>query len=731
MAPLISYLTVLAGMSTYLTRVRADESLPPPSERRWSDGFHLGVDYYPSHWPEEMWESDVKRMSDTNFTYVRVNEFDWTLLEPEEGVYNFTILDKTIELIGRHNLKAIIGTPTAAPPNWVGEKYDIFPVDSTNNTLHFGARRHYSFSSFDYRRLSQNITEALAKRYGNNSIVAGWQLDNEFGGARSFDQNAIKRFRAWLEAKYGTIENLNERQGRVFWSSQYGSFETALPPFLEVYINNQAHKLDWYRFSSDMVIEFAKEQMSILRKYAPNHAVTTNFMNMFTEFDHHKFSREVGLDFVTWDNYPLSGLTSFSWVTEQEQTDYLRTGLPDLQAMNHALYRGIAGAAYEQSSGPFRVMESQPGLLNWSPYRVSPLEGMVRLWTHEVFAESGDHVVYFRWRQVPYAQEQGLSALFVSDNSADQGYVEAQVVGTQDLEKLREAEEETTGGDQADVALVFDYTANWIWDIEPHSGEWDGQNSRYDGAALQYKDIVYSFYMAVRRLGLSVDIISTHQQIDGYKMVVVPSLPIIPDAFNSALVNYSGPIVFGPHTGSKTGDFAYAPGLNPSNGTLRERLPMRVTRVETTPPYAGSRVSYAGANFNVSSWEEWISCERDNQTSNAMVSYSSPFRKGKPAACSKNGTHYLAFNPPPDFLVSYLGEVAADANIKALTGKLASKDSDLGPTTRLTRRENLLWIFNYGLESIEPPEIEEAELLIGDKGAIEPADLAVYKLKHP
>lgn len=731
MARLLPYLAVLAGTSVaHLTQRNADERLSEPSEDRWLSGFHLGVDYYPSHWPEEMWEGDVARMKDTNFTYVRVNEFDWTLIEPEEGHYNFTLLDETIELIGRHGMKAIIGTPTAAPPNWAVENYDIYPVDINNQTLHFGARRHYSFSSPDYRRLSQNITEALAKRYGNNSVVIGWQLDNEFGGARSYDKHAIERFKIWLEDKYGTIESLNERQGRVFWSTQFVSFDTVRPPFMEAYMANQAHRLDWYQFSSDMVIEFAKEQTNILRKYAPNHAVTTNFMNMFTEFDHHKLAHEVGLDFVTWDNYPLSVIDSFSWVTEQDQSDYLRTGLPDLQAMNHALYRGIAGAAYERPSGPFGVMESQPGLVSWSNYRVSPADGMVRVWTHEVFAESGDHVVYFRWRQVPYAQEQTLSGLFVSDNAPDQGYSEVHTVGTKELEKLRGAAEEDGDADSSahhgDVALVFDYISDWVWGIEPHSGKWDG--ARFAGAALSYKDIVYSFYMALRRLGLSIDIISPNQPIEGYKMVVVPSLPMIPETFNSALSNYSGPVVFGPHSGSKTDDFHYAPGLNPSNGTLRERLPMRVTRIETTPPYAGSSVSYGGTNYNVSSWEEWIVCERDNQTSTATVKYSSPFRKGKPAACSKNGAHYVAFNPPPEFLVSYLGDIATEADIKSLTGKTASKENDLGATIRLAKRGNLVWVFNYGMEAVEPPEIGGAELLIGDGDEIEPAGLSVYKV---
>lgn len=129
-------------------------------ESLWPAGIHLAVDYYPSQWPEWMWESDVARMRDTNISFVRVNEFDWSVLEPREGEYNFTILDKTLDLLEKYGLYAIVGTPTAAPPNWLTEKYEVDFVDRTNTTLLFGSRRHYSFSSFDYREQSRKITEA-------------------------------------------------------------------------------------------------------------------------------------------------------------------------------------------------------------------------------------------------------------------------------------------------------------------------------------------------------------------------------------------------------------------------------------------------------------------------------------------------------------------------------------------------------------------------------------------
>lgn len=738
--------------------IRASNVSLAPSESRWPSGLHVGVDYYPSQWPEEMWEPDVAGMRDLNISYVRVNEFDWGILEPREGEYNFTVLDKTLELFGRYGIKAILGTPTASPPVWLAQNYDIAFVDVTNSTYVFGSRRYYSFSSFDYREQSQKITKVLAERYGNNPNVAAWQLDNEFGchsTTRSYDHNAITRFRSWLREKYGTIDAMNTAQGRVFWSNQYASFDDVLPPYLEIYVTNNLHTLDWYTFSSDMVIEFAKEQATIIREYAPTQAITTNFMMEFTDFDHHKFAKEVGIDIAFFDEYPLGG--GFSWLTAQQITDTLRTGMPDLQALTHATYRGVAGAAYGERAGPFGVMEMQPGVLNWGTYRVSPLEGMVRLWSLETYAASGDVVSYFRWRQVPYAQEQSLSGLHISDGSQDAGYFEVQDMVFNDLPVLREDLLASAGANngsgsgsgsaaavaavqhepQADVALIFDYSSVWVWNILPNTGSYTPSSVSYTGATLGYLDLVYMFYSALRRLGLSVDVISPDQDLSGYKMLVVPSMPILPAALDAALASYTdGPVVFGPRSAALTADFAYPPGSQPAAGALRDRLPMRVTRIETPPTYASSGVSYAGTNYTVSYWEEWVDCTRANASSDVTITSTSKHRLGKPAACassssssSGNQWHYLGFNPPADLLVSYLGDVAAAAGLNDLTGNAASKDRDLGSSLRLLRRGNLLWAFNYGTEAVAAPEVSaDAQLVIGKAGDIPAADVAVWRI---
>lgn len=712
-----------------------NDSSTEPSKSRWPSGLHLAVDYYPSQWPESMWEPDIAAMKDLNISYVRINEFDWAILEPEEGVYDFSVLDKTIELLERYGLKAIIGTPTASPPNWLVNNYpSTMFVDVTNTTYTFGSRRYYSFSSSSYRELSQSITQVLAQRYGRNPTVVAWQLDNEFGchsTVRTYDPDAVKRFRTWLQDKYGTVEAMNAAQGRVFWSNQYQSFDDVQPPHLQVYTTNNLLTLDFFTFSSDMVVEFAKEQAQILRKYAPGQAITTNFMMQFTDFDHHKFAKEVGIDFATFDEYPLSGPSQYSWLSDQDLSDTLRTGLPDYQALHHALYRGIAGAAYGDAHGPFGVMEMEPGVLNWNQYRVAPWEGMVRLWTLETFAASGDIVNYFRWRQVPYAQEQTLSGLHISDGSQDEGYLEVQDVVANDLPILhQELGTNDTHEPQGDVAVVFDYTSVWTWAVEPYSGSWDVKSSSYTDAGLNYADIVYAFYSALRRLGLSIDVIGPEQSLEGYKMVVVPSMPIIPAPFNTLLSAYNGPIIFGPRSAALTANFSYAPGIQPSQGVLRDRLPMRVTRIETPPEYANSGVLYDGTKYNITYWEEWVSCNRQNATSFPAVTSTSQHRAGKPMACvSDDSWHYLGFNPPVDFLVAYLGDIAANASIKDLTGKAASRDNDLGRSLRLLRRGNLLWAFNYGTNTVAVPDLGlNAELVIGDGGDIPAAGVSVWKV---
>ncbi|MGC9219520.1 MAG: beta-galactosidase, partial [Athalassotoga sp.] len=103
-----------------------------------------GACYYPEQWPEERWKIDAKLMHDAHINIVRMAEFAWSKMESKEGEYSFEWLDKVIDILSKYGIKVVLGTPTAAPPKWLIDKYpDILPVDVNGLTMGFGSRRHY------------------------------------------------------------------------------------------------------------------------------------------------------------------------------------------------------------------------------------------------------------------------------------------------------------------------------------------------------------------------------------------------------------------------------------------------------------------------------------------------------------------------------------------------------------------------------------------------------------
>ena len=367
----------------------------------------LGVCYYPEQWPRALWEEDARRMAELGLTWVRIGEFAWSHIEPRPGEMHWEWMDEAIDVLGRAGLKVILGTPTAAPPKWLVDRYpDILPVDAAGRTRKFGARRHYCFSSRRYRIEAARIAEAMAERYGRHPHVHAWQIDNEYGDhdtVHSYSEEAAIAFRAWLAARYGDIEALNEAWGTAFWSMRYNGFDEIDLPNGLVEEPSPTHLVDYFRFSSDQVRDFNRLQADILRRHSPGRPITHNFMSQNTDFDHHALGADI--DIASWDVYPMGGLVN-GRLSEADKARYLRHGDPDLVSFHHDLYRAVG-------RGRVWVMEQQPGPVNWAAYNQAPADGMVRLWTWLAYAHGVDMVSYFRWRQAPFAQEQFLSLIHI------------------------------------------------------------------------------------------------------------------------------------------------------------------------------------------------------------------------------------------------------------------------------------------------------------------------------
>ena len=645
----------------------------------------LGVCYYPEHWPETMWKDDAARMRALGIDYVRIAEFAWSRIEPSPGEYQWDWLDRAVAVLGDAGLKVVMCTPTATPPKWLIDRHpDILPVGADGRVRGFGSRRHYDFSSPSYFEAARKICREVATRYGRHPAVAFWQTDNEFGCHHtvvSYSPAAAARFRSWLKARYGNIDALNTAWGTVFWSMEYRSFEEIDPPIGTVTEAHPSHRLDYRRFASDEVVRFNRMQVDIIRAHSPGRPVAHNFMQLFTEFDHYKVAAD--LEIAAWDSYPLGALEE-QWFAPEIKAKWLRTGHPDFASFNHDVYRGM-------SALPFWVMEQQPGPVNWAQWNPAPLPGMVRLWSWEAFAHGAGCVSYFRWRQAPFAQEQMHAGLNTPDNRLDIGGLEASAVA-QEIDAVLQVDGVMPV--VAKVALIWDYEAKWLFEIHPQ------------GADFHYPRFAFEYYSALRSLGLDVDVIPSSASLDGYSMIVVPPLPVVPAGFAARLAASGAQVVLGPRSGSKTESLTI-PDTLPPGVDLAGIMPIRVWRVESMRPGIAVKVNgiVAGDAYH---WRDFLE-------TNDSVQIDARFADGHPAIVRHGSTRYLAALFDETLTRTLLGDVARQAGLHAHA---------LPDGVRISRRGALTYVFNYG---DVPYRIEAPGSFVVGRQKVEPQGVAIYR----
>ncbi|WP_300034928.1 beta-galactosidase [uncultured Roseobacter sp.] len=612
----------------------------------------LGVCYYPEHWPRDMWEKDATRMVASGITWVRIGEFAWSRIEPAPGTFDFDWLDDAIDVLSAAGLQIILGTPTCTPPVWMTERFpDIFARDAQGHVRGFGSRRHYCFSHAGYREAAAEICTVLGARYGRDPRIHAWQIDNEYGchdTVLSWSEAARDAFQTWLATRYETIDALNTAWGNVFWSMEYSRFDQIGLPSLMVTEANPSHEMAFRRFSSDQVVRWHEAQVSALRAQTEAPLVH-NYMGRVLDFDH--FQVGASIDIASWDSYPIGFLSDRLEGPPEHKARYLQQGDPDMQAFHHDLYRAVG------RNGRWWVMEQQPGPVNWAPYNPAPLPGMVRLWTWEAFAHGAEMVSYFRWRQAPFAQEQMHAGLLRPDDAPAPGLGEAEVVAREladmpDVSVVR-----------ADVALIFDYPSEWAWNTLPQ------------GADFNYFRLALDTYRALRRQGVSVDILpSTVSDLEGYSLVLAPGMASLPEALREAFRGRT--VLAGPRTNCITPEFSIPDPMGPA----LPGLDATVSRVESLPPGIVRSVPDGGA---VLRWIETLETE-------ATVDFED--ETGAPVLVSSGNVHYLGAWPDEMLWARIIPMLAEKAGVA-----LTPVPEDLRIRDTQTHR----FAFNYGPDTVE------------------------------
>jgi beta-galactosidase len=624
--------------------------------------FYFGVDYYPEHWPESRWAEDAYLMQQAGINIVRLAEFAWSRLEPEEGRYDFNWLDRAIGILKERGISAILGTPTASPPAWVMAKdHELFRVREDGIRLTYGNRREYCPSHPLYHELSHRIVSQMADHYAGNPAIVGWQIDNEFGD-RCYCPVCQRAFQNWLRRRYQSLEIVNSAWGTVFWSHEYSAWEQIPTPAATGGAPNPGLALDYGRFISDTYVAYQQMQIDLLREKCPDHFITHNFMGFgYDGLNYYDLAQS--LDLVSWDNYPRNQWSMKSWLD------------PAPLALGHDTMRGL-------KRQNFWMMEQQAGPGGWQLVSVAPRPGEQRLWAYQAIAHGADGMIFFRWRTARFGTEEYWHGLLDHDGTPGRRYQEIRRMG----HEISQVGEVVRGANPSPrVAMLLSYDSRWAFQIQ-------GNNPTFS-----YPDHFTHLYRAFHRLNIPVEIISPEADLTTFRLVIAPALHVVTPAVAdnlSKFANAGGILALTPRSGVK----------EDANSVVNSRLPgllasltgATVKEYDSYSPEMRNSLEFnydgAAASFTVHTWCDVL----DPGPAEVVARYGQEYYAGEPAVtlntCGKGKTVYVGTFGDDDF---YLFLARWLAGLSGAQPLITGLPEGVEVTERLKGNQRLLFILNH------------------------------------
>ncbi|WP_455382710.1 beta-galactosidase [Salinispira pacifica] len=481
------------------------------------DHLLFGAAYYPEQWDEQTRAQDVVRMRDARFNCVRMGEFAWARLEPEQDRFDFSLFDEQIELLGAAGIRTMMGTPSAAPPAWLTAAHpELLRVDREGRRMAHGSRQHACYNSPVFRERTAAAVRELASHYRSNTNVVGWQVDNEFfcHFRECYCDSCRSGFRAFLKKRYSSVETLNDAWGTDFWSQRYASFDQIDPPMpSRPTYENPAQVLDFQLFHNDALLRFLKIQVDILRGTNPEWWITHNFV--LAGMDYTSMTAE--LDFAGFDFYPMF----------DSATDRPSSGAAALDKVR-------------SFSGNFIVPELQSGPAAQGSYRQEePGPGQMRLFAYQALGRGADGILHFRFRTARAGAEMGWEGLIGHDNRAAARFEEVCREG-RELEQLSPLLTGTTLSPE--IGILLDYGVTEL----SHRPVTYGLPSPVECGEIIHR----TFYDA----GYSVGYVNPVDSFASFKLLVLAAWPVIPPGLLERLSTYvqlGGTLIVTARTGIK------------------------------------------------------------------------------------------------------------------------------------------------------------------------------------
>jgi beta-galactosidase len=453
-------------------------------------GLLYGGDYNPEQWPEEVWAEDVALMRAAGVNLVTVGVFSWGRIEPQPGRFDPGWLDRVLDLLAGAGIAVDLATPSASAPPWLAHDFpETSAVDAAGVRMSVGSRNHFCPTSPVHREHVLRVVRLLVDRYAAHPAVVMWHVGNELGQVCHCDLCA-EAFRAWLRARYGTLEELNRAWATAFWSQHYGRWSEVVPPRAVPYLHNPTQDLDFRRYTSDQLRDLYRVQAAVVRDRAPEVPVTTNFMGFFPGVDYRSWAGDLDVVADDWYGDPADPRTAAR------------------AALTHDLMRSLGDGR------PWVLMEQATSAVSWRPHNLPRSPGTMLADSVRAVAHGADGICYFQWRASVAGAERFHSAMVPHagpDTALHRAVREQGAV----LGRLRQVAGARVA---ARAALVFDWSS---W--------WAGGTRGMPTDRLDAVERLLAAYEPLWRAGIAVDVVHPGADLDRYDLVVVPGLYLVSD----------------------------------------------------------------------------------------------------------------------------------------------------------------------------------------------------------
>jgi beta-galactosidase len=463
------------------------------------DKILFGVAYYDEYMPYDRLSEDIKMMKEAGINVVRIAESTWSTMEPQEGVYDLSHIDRVLNGMYKAGIGVIIGTPTYAVPTWLVKKYpDILAVTSRGRNQ-YGPRQNMDITNVHFRAYAEKAIRKMLAHIKDHPAIIGYQIDNETKSYGTSGPNVQADFVEYMKVRYPSLDSLNKIFGLDYWSNRVNNWDDF--PSVNGSINASL-TAEFAKFQRSLVTEYLAWQAKIIREYKkPGQFITHNF-----DFDWRGHSYGIQPEV---DHFSAAKVLDIAGVDIYHPSQDKLTGAEI--SFGGDVARSMKGGRN------YLVMETEAqGFPQWVPY-----PGQLRLQAFSHLASGADMVSYWHWHSIHNSAETYWKGLLSHDFETNPTYDEAKTIGA-DFKRL--GPHLANLKKKNDVAILFSNEALTAY------------NSFGPGS---YNEILRPMYDVLYDMNVGVDFIDPSSgQMEKYKLIVAPALYAAADTLLQRLNRY-------------------------------------------------------------------------------------------------------------------------------------------------------------------------------------------------